>query len=64
MLETNYPFENTLKYTINSKKDFEFEIRLPQDAKNIVVNGQSVTEHSLYYPITQNKQYDFVQYAE
>ena len=59
-LETNYPFENTLKYIINSKKDFQFEIRLPQDAKNIVVNGQSVLQKHLTYQIAKDKLHEFL----
>ena len=48
-LETNYPFENTLKYSIHTKKDFQFEIRIPQNAQNITVNGKTeVAEHLIY----------------
>ena len=59
-LETNYPFENTLKYTVDAKKDFKFEIRLPRDAKNIVVNGQSETQTHLTFNITEGVKCEFV----
>lgn len=38
-LETNYPFENSFKFTINAKTAFKFEIRIPDFAENITVNG-------------------------
>ncbi len=59
-LKTNYPFENTLKYTVTSNKDFRFEIRLPKDAENIVVNGQSVQQNHLSCPITKGQKYEFL----
>ena len=46
-LETNYPFENVLKYTIEAEKDFIFEIRLPKDAENIILNGKSEIQNHL-----------------
>ncbi len=39
-LETNYPFENTFKYTVVAKSSFTFKIRIPSFAKNITVNGK------------------------
>jgi hypothetical protein len=59
-LETNYPFENTLKYTVDAKKDFKFEIRLPKDAENIVVNGQSETQSHLVFNRTKGGKREFV----
>lgn len=38
-LETEYPFKNILKYSIESKKDFKFEIRVPDAATNIMIDG-------------------------
>ncbi len=43
-LETDYPFENVLKYTVTAKKSLRFEVRLPGEAENIVVNGESIRE--------------------
>jgi len=40
-LETNYPFENSLKYTVKSENDFTFKVRVPSFAKNLTVNGDS-----------------------
>lgn len=39
-LETDYPFENTFRYTIASGKDFTFQIRIPSFAENVSVDGQ------------------------
>jgi len=38
-LDSNYPFENKMKYTITAKKDFDFVIRIPKVAKNVKLNG-------------------------
>ena len=69
-LETNYPFENTLKYTVNTKKDFNFEIRIPTEAKNITVNGEPTAEKHLHFRIAKGEQreiliaFDFVPHFE
>lgn len=47
-LETNYPFENTLKYTIESEKDFKFEVRIPAGAEKITVNGEAAGEKLVF----------------
>ena len=39
-LETNYPFENSFKYTVETEKSFNFKIRIPSFAKNLSVNGE------------------------
>ena len=54
-LETNYPFENTLKYTVEAKKDFQFEIRLPQNAENIMLNGEKQSETHLVFAIRKGE---------
>lgn len=41
-LETNYPFENSFKYTINAENAFDFKVRVPSFAKNVKVNGDLV----------------------
>ena len=41
-LSTEYPFKNRFKYTITSKKNFTFKIRIPSFAENVVVNGNVV----------------------
>ena len=46
-LETNYPFENKMKYVIDSEKDFNFIIRIPSFAKNLKVNGENAETKDL-----------------
>ncbi|MBR3919918.1 MAG: glycoside hydrolase family 127 protein [Clostridia bacterium] len=50
-LDTNYPFDNTLKYTIDSNKDFKFEIRIPADAENIIINEKKASADELIFNI-------------
>ena len=40
-LETDYPFENSLKYTINADRDFTFKVRIPSFAEDLTVNGSA-----------------------
>ena len=54
-LETDYPFESTLKYTIDAQKDFEFEVRIPQNAENIVVNGNIELQKHLRFHINKGE---------
>lgn len=42
-LETNYPFENTFKYTVKANKAFTLKIRIPAFAENCVADGDAVT---------------------
>lgn len=44
-LQTNYPFENSAKFTITAKNDFKFKVRIPSFAKNLIVNAHE-TENS------------------
>lgn len=39
-IETDYPFENTFKYIIKAKEDFNFIIRINSFIKNLKVNGK------------------------
>ena len=50
-LETNYPFENKMEYTITTEEDFRFEIRIPHFAENLTVNGQTVGDRELSFVI-------------
>lgn len=59
-LETNYPFENILKYTVDAGKDFRFEIRIPGDAENIAVNGQKEFCRYLMFDIKKGEQREFL----
>jgi len=46
LLETEYPFENTLTYKIQAKKPFTLQLRLPAFAQNTVINGEATQERS------------------
>ncbi len=50
-LETDYPFENTFKFTVSSSADFKFKVRIPSFAENITVNGESKENSDLYFDI-------------
>ncbi len=41
VLETDYPFKNSAKYTISSEDDFTFIIRLPSFAEKLQINGEA-----------------------
>ena len=41
-LETNYPFENSFRYTLSASKAFTFKIRIPSFARNLKVDGETV----------------------
>ena len=40
-LDTNYPFENKLEYTVDAKKDVRLKVRVPSFAKNLTVNQKA-----------------------
>lgn len=50
-IETNYPFENTFKYTIEAKNPFAFRIRIPSFAENLRVNGEKTEADELLLEI-------------
>ncbi len=52
-LETNYPFENKMHYSIDSDKDFSFVIRIPSFAKNLKINGEDAETKDLEFAIKQ-----------
>jgi hypothetical protein len=41
-LNTAYPFENCFEYTVETKKNITFKIRVPSFAKELKVNGKAV----------------------
>ena len=55
-LETKYPFENKLKFTVSSEKDFMFKIRIPSFAVNLTLNGRSVEKQD--YLVSEIKKGD------
>ncbi len=54
-LETEYPFKNSFKYTVNSDIEFEFKIRIPSFAENVTVNGEKADISELSFKITPCK---------
>ena len=54
-LETNYPFENKMHYYIDAEKDFDFVIRIPSFAKDLMVNGKKTEVKDLEFSINQGK---------
>ncbi len=59
-LETAYPFENTLKYTVEAKKAFRFEVRIPQNAENVAVNGSAAPLKQLSFDIAAGERRELV----
>lgn len=51
VLESNYPFENSFTYAIESETDFTFIIRIPSFAQNLMVNGEKSDCHELVFEI-------------
>ena len=41
-LDTNYPFENSFRYTVSGEKDYTFKVRIPGFARDLRVNGEAV----------------------
>ena len=51
LVETNYPFENSILYTVESGSGFTFQIRIPSFAKNLTVDGKTVKTGDLSFAI-------------
>lgn len=58
VLKTDYPFNNTLKYHIESKVDFDFTVRVPEAAENVTVNGNSTDNKDLIIPVSAGSSTD------
>lgn len=54
-LETDYPFENKMRYYIDARKNFNFIIRIPSFAKNLKVNGEERKTQDLSFEISVGK---------
>ncbi|MBR5314845.1 MAG: glycoside hydrolase family 127 protein, partial [Clostridia bacterium] len=52
IIETNYPFENSFKYTVESKNAFVFKIRVPSFAKNLTVDGELICSDELSFNVS------------
>ncbi len=51
VIETNYPFENSFKYTVEVKDAITFRIRIPSFAENLTVNGEATSENELSFDL-------------
>ena len=54
-LETNYPFENSFKYTVSTDKDFNLTVRVPSFAKDLTVDGKAVETGDLKFTFKANE---------
>ena len=50
-VETNYPFENSVRYHVQSGSAFTLQIRVPSFAQNLTVNGKPVSAGVLTFDI-------------
>lgn len=50
-IETDYPFENSFKYTVEAEKAFTFKIRIPSFAENLSVNGKKIAADELSFDV-------------
>ncbi len=50
-LETNYPFENSFRYTVEVKDAITFKIRIPSFAENLKVNGEACDAEELSFDL-------------
>ncbi len=51
VLETNYPFENSFKYTVEVRNAITFKVRVPSFAKNLTVNGEAAQGEELSFEL-------------
>ena len=49
--ETNYPFENSVRYKISADTDFTFVVRIPSFAQNVTINGKPSTNGDATFSI-------------
>jgi hypothetical protein len=52
-LETDYPFENTARFTVDAQKAFTFTVRIPSFAKNLLINGTAAETKNATFRIPQ-----------
>lgn len=51
VLETNYPFENSFKYSLEVRNAITFRVRIPSFAKNLKVNGEAAQGDELSFDL-------------
>ncbi len=56
ILDTAYPFENRLEYSVSAERDFCLKIRLPEGAKNVAINGKS-SEPEIHFTAGKKERY-------
>lgn len=59
-LKTDYPFDNSFKYSINSKKAIKFIIRIPSFAENVKVNCKKYDGDEFIIEISPNENIDII----
>ncbi len=70
IIETEYPFKNSFKYTVKAKKAFTFKIRIPSFAESLTVNGEKAEGDMLSFNISAGEEkeidisFDTVPYFE
>ena len=60
VVQTNYPFENSIKYTVTADKTFVFKIRIPSFAENLKVNGKKSDVKDLSFDINAGENYEII----
>ncbi len=59
VVETNYPFENSFRYTVEVRDAITFRIRIPSFAENLTVNGEKVCENELSFDLIAGEKIEF-----
>lgn len=59
-IETNYPFENRVRYIVKSQEDFKLELRIPTFAQSVKINGESVDEKDVIFEIKKGEEKEIV----
>lgn len=54
-LKTDYPFQNSAKYSIEAERAFNLIIRIPSFAENLTVNGEAVKTKDISLSIQKGK---------
>ena len=59
VVETNYPFENSFRYTLEVKNAITFRIRIPSFAVNLKVNGEVIDDKELSFDLVADEKLKF-----
>lgn len=55
-LDTNYPFENRMTYTVCAREDVTLRVRVPGHVENLTVNGEAARGEELTFAIPAGEQ--------